>query len=84
MNVNSEKIKALKNSGKVIGHERGFLDPVENTHLTVEERETLNQENANRREYFSFLARNSIHPTQSYEQVAQKLAKEWKEWPPKQ
>ena len=96
MRENFQKIKDMKASRKVIGHERGFLDPFDRANLSPDEQKILEQENKDRSEYFSFLAKhsNSIHrhekppmpdrPAVSYEEVAQYFAKKWKEWPPRQ
>lgn len=96
MRASTESIKSLKNSGKVVGHERGLLDPIEGKPLTAQEKEMLDRENADRREYFTFLAKysNSIYRHEQpripdkaavdYAEVAQYFAKRWKEWPPQQ
>ncbi len=96
MRENAEKIESLRNSGKVIGSERGLLDPASNANLSTNEQILLDQENKNRSIYFIFLARNSssiyqqekpLKPDNSrvtYLQIAQYIAKKWKEWPPKQ
>ncbi len=81
MRENAKNIHALINSRRVIGHELGLLDAVDNAHLTAEEKNILDQENTDRREYFTFLAKNS-NPPHSYADIAQHFAKQWKEWPP--
>ena len=96
MRTNTEAIKLLKNSGKVIGSERGLLNPMDGAYLSAEEKVILDQENSDRIEYFTFLAKysNSLYlnndsamlgkATVSYEQIAQYFSAKWKEWPPNQ
>ena len=59
MRENFQKIKDMKASRKVIGHERGFLYPFDRANLSPDEQKILEQENKDRSEYFSFLAKHS-------------------------